>query len=239
MTGKMVKCKICGLAFEEATLEFQGAVVFRSVMCDPCIEKREKEHKKAQAEKAKARENAEMTKLWERTCPAYYRDFNPDLCPASEESRGLLRGNIKAMNLYLYGGSGSGKTFLAWQVAKHRAFHQGEDVATATGMDFRELYYPLTDEREKAEQSARMKSLKTCKLLLFDDIGQMVDSEAGSERMFALIEWRIKNNKATIMTSNYKPEQLEGRFRPEPLAKALSRRIQDYYATIKINKKTA
>ena len=55
-----------------------------------------------------------------------------------------------------------------------------------------------------------LRMIKTCRLLIIDDIGAERVTDWVRERMVSIINTRVSNNLTTIYTSNLSPEELRG-----------------------------
>ena len=137
--------------------------------------------------------------------------------------------------LYIWGKStGSGKTSWACKIMSHYF----RKIAFSTALENEGLYIftPtfLEDLRDNYgnkdydfEQVLAM--VKSCKLLIVDDIGAERVTEWVRERMVSIINTRVSNNLATIYTSNLSPEELK-----EELGDRISSRVLGSSTVIEI-----
>ena len=108
--------------------------------------------------------------------------------------------------LYLWSRTpGSGKTWLAACLAKGVMMRTQRTVK----------YITPTAYMDKVSQGYNDKSLpdpskiyRECALLVLDDLGTQLRSDWHMQELFRLIDDRCANQKSTIITSNYKPEDL-------------------------------
>ena len=116
--------------------------------------------------------------------------------------------------LYIWGKStGSGKTSWACKIMSHYF----RKIAFNTGLENEGLYIFLPtfledlrdsyDNRE-ADFEQVLSMVKSCKLLIIDDIGAERVTEWVRERLVSIINTRVSNDLATIYTSNLSPEEL-------------------------------
>ena len=117
--------------------------------------------------------------------------------------------------LYIWGKStGNGKTSWACKIMSHYF----RKIAFDTGLENEGLYIFLPtfledlrnnyeDKDPDFEQVLTM--VKSCKLLIIDDIGAERVTDWVRERVVSIINTRVSNNLATIYTSNRSPEELK------------------------------
>jgi DNA replication protein DnaC len=117
--------------------------------------------------------------------------------------------------LYIWGKStGNGKTSWACKIMSHYF----RKIAFDTGLENEGLYIFLPtfledlrnnyeDKDPDFEQVLTM--VKSCKLLIIDDIGAERVTDWVRERVVSIINTRVSNNLATIYTSNLSPEELK------------------------------
>ena len=116
--------------------------------------------------------------------------------------------------LYIWGKStGSGKTSWACKIMSYYF----RKIAFNTGLENEGLYIFLPtfledlrdsyDSRE-ADFEQVLSMVKSCKLLIIDDIGAERVTEWVRERLVSIINTRVSNDLATIYTSNLSPEEL-------------------------------
>ena len=108
--------------------------------------------------------------------------------------------------LYLWSRTpGSGKTWLSACLAKGVMMRTQRTVKYITPIAY----------MDKVSQGYNDKSLpdpsqiyRDCALLVLDDLGTQLRSDWHMQELFRLIDDRSANNRTTIITSNYKPEDL-------------------------------
>lgn len=132
----------------------------------------------------------------------------------------------KDNNLYLYGTTGVGKTFLAHCIAKD-LLDKGYSVMYFTAP---ELFDSLADSafgRDRTED--RRKRIESADLVIIDDLGtEMVNSFTLSE-LFRLIDGRILRNRSTVISSNLGPQNLKNTY-----SERIFSRILSHYRTVRL-----
>lgn len=111
--------------------------------------------------------------------------------------------------IYLYGGCGTGKTFLASLLAKE-AIRACELVRF---VDFQEILDELKDSFDDRTKSANtiLNKYQECRLLILDDVGTGYFRDWGVSILHQLINYRYNEEKRTVITSNYDLNGLEER----------------------------
>lgn len=108
--------------------------------------------------------------------------------------------------LFLYGNSGSGKTYSAY-MALYISLLYGR---SAFAISVADLLDKLRPQEEGGEDPAKMMHLcKNVKLLVLDDIGHEKSSQWVRERLYIIINHRWLNMLPTIFTSNFPLENLK------------------------------
>ncbi len=128
--------------------------------------------------------------------------------------------------LYIWGNhTGNGKTSWACKIMSHYF----RKIAFDTGLENEGLYIFLPTFLEDLRDSYEDKDpdfeqvlsmVKSCKLLIIDDIGAERVTDWVRERMVSIINTRVSNNLSTIYTSNLSPEELK-----EELGDRISSRV--------------
>lgn len=133
-------------------------------------------------------------------------DFKENIVRNVEEGNGL----------YIWGKStGNGKTSWACKIMSY-FFRK---IAFNTGLENEGLYIFLPTfledlrdnyDNKDPEFDEILRMIKTCRLLIIDDIGAERVTDWVRERMVSIINTRVSNNLTTIYTSNLSPEELRG-----------------------------
>ena len=133
-------------------------------------------------------------------------NYKNDVLSMVDEGRGL----------YIWGKStGNGKTSWACKIMSY-FFRK---IAFNTGLENEGLYIFLPTfledlrdnyDNKDPEFDEILRMIKTCRLLIIDDIGAERVTDWVRERMVSIINTRVANNLTTIYTSNLSPEELRG-----------------------------
>lgn len=111
--------------------------------------------------------------------------------------------------------TGNGKTSWACKIMSY-FFRK---IAFNTGLENEGLYIFLPTfledlrdnyDNKDPEFDEVLRMIKTCRLLIIDDIGAERVTDWVRERMVSIINTRVSNNLTTIYTSNLSPEELRG-----------------------------
>lgn len=126
--------------------------------------------------------------------------------------------DFKNENLWLLicGNPGNGKTHLATAIGNY-LHKQGYTIV------FQLMPQLLgrirsTFNSDKEREADIMRALTKCDLLILDDLGSEKSSEWVMEVVMNILDGRYRDNKKTVITSNFTPKQLEQRMKDiEPI----------------------
>lgn len=112
-------------------------------------------------------------------------------------------------NLYLYGNSGLGKTFISHCIAKE-LLDKGKSVIYQTATD-------LIDSirRNKFNQNIQVNTLNylyQCDLLIIDDLGTENLTEFANNELFNLLNKRLMDQKSNVISTNLSLKELQKRY---------------------------
>ncbi len=113
--------------------------------------------------------------------------------------------------LLLEGGFGCGKTHLAAAIANFSAEH-GIPTMFLTApdlLDWLRASFEGTDDRF----SERFEEIRRVPLLVLDDFGTQNATPWAQEKLFQLLDYRYVNETPTVITTNLRLEEIEGRIR--------------------------
>ena len=171
--------------------------------CDPCSALLER--KEAQAERKAKAESA-----WESTVEAEYRNTStdhPDFPrPIFKQCLNWMRGEkVNGIDplpfLGLIGKSGLCKTRVISQVVKHIIW-RGEFVTWVNSAKFQWCCQNQFNDHSSKESTSFLKTYRTTRNLVFDDIGSLKATETVSDNLYALLEYRTANRLPMMWTSN-------------------------------------
>ncbi len=117
----------------------------------------------------------------------------------------------KPMNLFFYGGTGVGKTFMCNCIAKELLDRQINVVYT--------MAYELTEDLVNAHFNAddtdaadKKRLCYGCDVLIIDDLGTETGNSVSNTELFGLINSRLINEKSTIISTNLLLSDLKNRY---------------------------
>lgn len=112
----------------------------------------------------------------------------------------------KPNNLFFYGDTGVGKTFLSNCVAKE-LLDQGYSVIYFTAYEIFDILSKGIFERDQDAISAHQ-HIFDCDLLIIDDLGTEVPNSFTISQLFLIINERILREKSTIISTNLNMSQI-------------------------------
>lgn len=121
--------------------------------------------------------------------------------------------------LYIVGGTGTGKTHLAWCVVlgylenhvrpNGTGYYFSKKVCLVTVSDLMDdIKGAFNDERSATEVLGRYSKYD---LLVLDDLGKEVPTDWVRSKLFQIVNRRYNDRKATVVTSQYRPDQFVAR----------------------------
>ena len=113
-------------------------------------------------------------------------------------------GKFYFQNLFLTGNPGLGKTFLSACIARtvaENGFSVVYDTAVNLFAQFEEQKFGKNYEEGKAAQTETRRYL-SCDLLILDDLGSELTTPFVQSALYSLVNTRLVQNKATIISSN-------------------------------------
>lgn len=163
-------------------------------------------------------------------------DYYPNNYIASEKSqktpREIAADNLKFCENYAYsfsknsksilmqGGTGLGKTHLSFAIASH-CIENGIGVIYTTAQ---QLINKLESDKFKNTQEGFLESTLDCNLLIIDDLGTEFYTQFTTSAFQNIINSRLLENKATIITTNLSIEELISKYSP----RVVSRIVGEY-----------
>lgn len=129
-------------------------------------------------------------------------------------------------NLLFFGQPGLGKTFLSASIARAVA-EKGHSVAYDTAVtlltSFEQEKFSRSDD-EQQEAASRVRQLKSCDLLILDDLGTELSSAFTQSALYTLLDGRIRSKRSTIISTNLDRSGIRDRY-----GAALASRLEGEY----------
>lgn len=120
----------------------------------------------------------------------------------------VLEFETSPFNMILYGGTGLGKTFLCNCIAKD-IIEKQKTVLYVTARDIFKIVEDLRFNKEKIIPNADyIDDIESVDLFIIDDLGSEFSNVVATTELFNIIDTRIKNKKATIISTNLTIENL-------------------------------
>lgn len=130
-------------------------------------------------------------------------------------------------NLYFYGDTGIGKTFLSNCVAKE-LMDSGHSVIYFTAFQLFDILSKGVFEKDEDAVAAH-RNIFTCDLLIIDDLGTELANSFTTSQLFLCLNERILRKKSTVISTNLGMTQLADIYSERILS-----RISSYYTLIKL-----
>ena len=109
-------------------------------------------------------------------------------------------------NLFLYGDTGTGKTFLSHCIAKE-LLDTGHSVIYFTAFQLFEVLEKHKFEKDR-EAASSMQHIFDCDLLIIDDLGTELSNAFTVSQLFLCLNERMLRKKSTIISTNLGIDQL-------------------------------
>lgn len=172
---------------------------------------------------------------WRAKTPVRFRDFSLSTHPdttAATKARGYIDSRLPhGDNLLLTGPVGSGKTGLAYGIARDR-YIAGGAVRIGNMVDILDGLRPADPSDTSSVDPVTVRHMTRIPLLILDDVGAEKPSDFTAERLYAIINGRYEARRPTIITTNMGLDALEKRYG----ARVMSRFMQDA-ATLRLASK--
>lgn len=130
-------------------------------------------------------------------------------------------------NLYFYGDTGIGKTFLSNCVAKE-LLDRGHSVIYFTAFQLFDILSKGVFKKDE-EAIAAHQNIFDCDLLIIDDLGTELSNSFTTSQLFLCLNERILRKKSTIISTNLGMNQLADIYSERVLS-----RISSHYTLIKL-----
>ena len=123
--------------------------------------------------------------------------------------------NYPARNLYLYGGTGLGKTFLSGCMAKAVAQGGHWTVYATAGELFRQYEDVKFNRDEDGAAREDVRRYENCDLLVLDDLGSEMTTPFVQSALYQLLNQRMIAGKHTVISSNLDMDGARDRYVPQ------------------------
>ena len=130
-------------------------------------------------------------------------------------------------NLFFYGATGVGKTFLSNCVAKE-LLDKGHSVIYFTAFQLFDIFEKDTFQKDAAA-SAAGQNIFDCDLLIIDDLGTELANSFTASRLFLCLNERMLRQKSTLISTNLSIDQLA-----DVYSERICSRIFSSYTMIKL-----
>jgi len=169
-------------------------------VCDPCGESIEQRDPTA--------ESSERRAAFRSTIPRIFRDTDKSMLP-SALTTSVDAWAYSSKGLAFAGPSGKGKTRAMFLLLQRMA-GEGRSVDFITSTDFdhisREQFSDDAMERNQAKE--KLRSIRSVKVLLLDDLGKGKMTERSETELFHLFDIRTTEKLPTLWTSNLSAREL-------------------------------
>jgi DNA replication protein DnaC len=126
-------------------------------------------------------------------------------------------------NLYIYGNTGVGKTFLSHCISKE-AIDRGLSVLYFSSGEFFDILAGQTFDRKNRGNVVK-DLISSCDLLVIDDLGTELTNSFSASSLFRVINDRIVNHKSTIISNNLSLRELSEKYSERILSRITSEYI--------------
>jgi len=182
---------------------------------------------KRYAEERKAKDRAKAIS----TIPASFLNTQRDLLPYPEKLDLALQWQFGPKGLLLWGGTGKGKSRIAWKVAE-REILAGKTFRHVNSFELSK--YPSLFMVDAGAAGKLGDELVSCNLLLLDDVFKAKPTERVEELLFSVVDERSEWCRPCIITLNDTGESLLSRLTPDR-GPALIRRMREHCTSIKFD----
>lgn len=126
-------------------------------------------------------------------------------------------------NLFLYGDTGTGKTFLSNCIAKE-LLDQGHSVIYFTSFQLFDILEKNKFQKD-TDAAASLQNIFECDLLIIDDLGTELSNTFTVSQLFLCLNERILRKKSTIISTNLGINQLHDTYSERIFSRILSNYI--------------
>jgi hypothetical protein len=165
---------------------------------------------------------------WQKLCPPLYQRDLPVVLLMKPWVSDALSWQFGPQGLLLVGSTGTGKTWVMWQLLR-RLLDEKRSVVVLDAVTYRS---GLANAAREGESEAYVRGLTHAELLYWDDFGQTNLSGAASEMLLHVVEQRTSRERPLLLTSQYSGGALESQFQRPEMGAAVRRRINEFCRVI-------
>ena len=184
----------------EATLSGTPEVLY--ARCQVYLDEEERRKKKEQAalKQRSIEESVKSGRIPERLKECTFESFITDRFPnmVTFAKKYAEKASIENMSVVLAGPSGVGKTHLAAAILNRSLSFS----KTGLFFPFVSLLTDLKNSFESDSTGMIIKALRTVDCLVLDDVGQEMQTNYSSERLFEIVDYRYNRYKQLVVTTN-------------------------------------
>lgn len=150
-----------------------------------------------------------------------FERFLPDGIGLSDDRRRSLRAAYEHARRYaqhpenwlvLTGGVGTGKTHLAAAIANERLAHN-EPVLFVVVPDLLDTLRSAFSPQSETTFDERFEQVRSAPLLILDDLGAHSTTPWAQEKLYQIINYRYNTRLPTVITTNYRLDEIDERVR--------------------------
>ena len=140
---------------------------------------------------------------------------------AVKRARDLFSGEGISGNLYIYGNTGVGKSFLTHCIAKE-ALDQGLSVLYGSSGDLFDTFARAAFDKNAPRQDSVRALAGSTDLLIIDDLGTELTNTFTASELFRIINERILKHRSTVISTNLSLKELSGKYSERILSRITS-----------------
>ena len=181
------RCSLCGgsmTASAEPVTIAGRTIVLRPTVCLAC----------AEAGSTSRSDSAPRKSKWERLCPPLYQRDLPLEVERRRWVSDVLSWRYGPQGLLVVGKTGTGKTWVMWQLLR-RLLEQGRSVVALDAVTYRS---GMANAAREGETEIYVRRLSSAEVLYWDDFGQTHLSGAASEMLLHVVEQRISHERPLL-----------------------------------------
>ena len=199
-------------------------------LCDECYDRLSSEDAQKRSDDEQAARLLALGYRWSQVCPPLFRDTDPNKLPLPDIYSHAMQWDAVG-GLLLKGPTGTGKTRTAYQILKHLLYQDKRVMA----YDFIQFGREASEAAFSNNVSKWIHPIETVDVLLLDDIGKKKMTSSSEEAFFDIINTRMVNGLATILTCNMSGEELQRAMSPDR-GVPLVRRLREYCQVVNFGK---